>query len=162
MVGKGMTGLIDSDLKDPDSFHLFALPICDDFVFYLVEDSCSCFGLCIQKQGCPEADQDQGNIFPRGPQIGFPSSFIVQSLVTCPNLKQSCAKEIEEDKLPPKERDPWKNTQSSPEKVQARKPNQGSIRMEVRGKEAGWTTSSIQCRSSQHRIGINDVLECWL
>lgn len=67
MLGKGMTDSVDNDLEDPDSFYFFALPICDDFVFQLVEDGYSSFGLCIQKQCCPEANQDQENNFPEAP-----------------------------------------------------------------------------------------------
>ena len=66
-VGEGMAVLVDNDLEDPDPFLLSALPICDDFVFQLVEDGYSCFGLCIQKHCCPEADQDQENISPEAP-----------------------------------------------------------------------------------------------
>lgn len=67
MLGEHKTGLVNNDLKVPDSFHLSALPICDDFVFQLVEDGYNCFSLCIQKQYYPEAYQDQGNIFPEAP-----------------------------------------------------------------------------------------------
>ena len=55
--------------------------------------------------------------FSQRPPNRIPLKFHCPEFGHSPNLSQSCAKEMEEDKLPPKERDPWKNTQGLPEKV---------------------------------------------
>lgn len=56
MLGQSMAGSVDNDLEHPSSFHFYPLPICDYFVSLWVEDGYSCFGLCIQKRCCPEAE----------------------------------------------------------------------------------------------------------